>query len=222
MAKSIIGAIVKDASIPLTAIDANVATEENVDSRFIAYQNTETWYQAVLSIESTPPVSPADGDRYIVGVEATGDWTGHEGKIAQWNDTDEVWEFATPESGKFISVLNVTDGLYQFDGSIWQKKAFELNAPGYGIGIDGSGRISVQRVTQTFVATGEVGEAFVLDYIPNVDGEDVYLKGVLKDQGAGKDYIIEEGVGVVLLKFNAQLTLNDAVTIKYFTNFELP
>jgi hypothetical protein len=222
MAKSVIGAIIRDGSIPVSAINANVATVETVEDRIATYQDSETWYQNVLSIESTPPELPQDGDRYIVGVEPTGDWTGHEDKIAQWNATDEAWDFIVPETGKFISVSNVTNGLYQFDGSDWQKRAFEANAPGYGIGIDGSGRINIQRETQTFLATGDLGEAFALDYIPNADGEDVYLNGSLKDQGLDKDYIIEEGVGVVSLKFNSQLALNDKVTIKYFTNYALP
>lgn len=222
MAKSVIGAIIRDGSIPVSAINANVATVETVEDRIATYQDSETWYQNVLSIESTPPELPQDGDRYIVGAEATGDWTGHEGKIAQWNATDDVWEFIEPETGKFISVSNVTDGLYQFDGTDWQKRAFEANKPGDGIGIDRYGRINIQRETQTFVATGDLGESFVLNYIPNLAGEDVYLNGSLKDQGLDKDYIIEEGVGVVSLKFNSQLTLNDTVTIKYFTNYAVP
>lgn len=222
MAKSIIGAIVRDGSIPLSAIDADVATIEDVESQIDEVQEESVWYPSVIAITSTPPEQPQDGDRYIVGAEATGDWTGHEDKIAQWNATDEAWDFIVPETGKFISVSNVTDGLYQFDGSNWQKRAFEANKPGYGIGIDGSGRINIQRETQTFVATGDLGESFVLTYIPNLAGEDVYLNGSLKDQGLDKDYIIEEGVGVVSLKFNSQLALNDTVTIKYFTNYALP
>ncbi len=36
---------------------------------------------------AAPPASPADGDRYIVGSGATGDWAGWDGDVALWTDT---------------------------------------------------------------------------------------------------------------------------------------
>lgn len=44
---------------------------------------------------STPPASPANGDRYIVAPSATGAWSGKDGQIACWNGT--IWEFYTPK-----------------------------------------------------------------------------------------------------------------------------
>lgn len=46
---------------------------------------------------SAPPGSPVEGDRYIVGGAATGDWAGHDGEIAVW--LDGAWRFFAPAPG---------------------------------------------------------------------------------------------------------------------------
>ncbi|WP_417767414.1 DUF2793 domain-containing protein [Stappia sp.] len=46
---------------------------------------------------TAPPVSPADGDRYIVGSGATGDWAGWDLNIALW--TDGAWLRLPPRTG---------------------------------------------------------------------------------------------------------------------------
>jgi len=65
---------------------------------------------------STPPVSPSEGDRYIVGPTATGVWTGNEDKIARFRAS--VWEFFTPKDGWLFNVLDESL-LYEFNGSAW-------------------------------------------------------------------------------------------------------
>ena len=47
----------------------------------------------------TPPGSPADGDCYIVGPGATGDWAGEAGAIARWSTLLSEWEFYGPIEG---------------------------------------------------------------------------------------------------------------------------
>lgn len=46
---------------------------------------------------SSPPGSPAAGDTYIVGPSATGAWSGHDAKIAQWDGA--AWDIYTPGQG---------------------------------------------------------------------------------------------------------------------------
>lgn len=48
-------------------------------------------------VESTPPVNPADGARYIIGEAATGAWAGHDDKLAVWQDG--AWKFHAPKEG---------------------------------------------------------------------------------------------------------------------------
>jgi hypothetical protein len=43
------------------------------------------------------PATPAEGDRYLVAAGATGDWAGHGGDLAAWQNG--AWVFATPQTG---------------------------------------------------------------------------------------------------------------------------
>jgi len=68
---------------------------------------------------TTPPGSPTDGDRYIVGGSATGGWSGQDDKIALYFNG---WVFITPAEGWHMFVQD-ENGLYYFDGSAWQPGA---------------------------------------------------------------------------------------------------
>lgn len=46
---------------------------------------------------ATPPVSPADGDRYLVAASATDAWAGQDNNIAAWQDN--AWAIHTPQEG---------------------------------------------------------------------------------------------------------------------------
>ena len=46
---------------------------------------------SVLAIQNAPPVTPSEGDRYIVGTTATGEWVGMENKLALY--LDAAWSF---------------------------------------------------------------------------------------------------------------------------------
>jgi Protein of unknown function (DUF2793) len=65
---------------------------------------------------SSPPGSPADGDRYIVAASPTGAWSGQAGKIAAWQDG--AWAFYTPREG-WRAWLADEDKLFFWDGSDW-------------------------------------------------------------------------------------------------------
>jgi len=69
--------------------------------------------QAVLS---TPPVSPVDGQCWIIGTAATGVWAGHETKIAQrYNNT---WYFITSLRGWLAWNITTSTNL-RFNGTAW-------------------------------------------------------------------------------------------------------
>lgn len=46
-----------------------------------------------------PPGSPNDGDCYIVGSTASGDWAGYAGRVARYSTLLTGWEFYTPKQG---------------------------------------------------------------------------------------------------------------------------
>lgn len=59
---------------------------------------------------STPPATPADGDRYYIPTSppATGAWAGHEGEIAEWDADENEWIFVTVPAG--TPIYNEDDG----------------------------------------------------------------------------------------------------------------
>jgi PKD repeat protein len=96
--------------------------------------NGETFWQALNTISSTeaatekqsvnhrgfitPPTSPSIGDRYIVGVEATGLWQGKNNQIAEW---DGSWQYDIPNVGDYCYVID-EDNTFTFSGTTWQPR----------------------------------------------------------------------------------------------------
>ncbi len=65
---------------------------------------------------AAPPVSPAEGARYIVAAAPTGAWAGQAGNIAAYQDG--AWAFLDPQEGWLTWVAD-EDKLYAFDGTAW-------------------------------------------------------------------------------------------------------
>ena len=73
---------------------------------------------AVLDLTRTsPPSSPAEGERHVVAFGATGAWAGQANAIATWQDG--AWAFLMPRTGWCIwSVAD--DVIFVFDGTHWR------------------------------------------------------------------------------------------------------
>jgi len=82
-----------------------------------------------LEIQATPPLTPVNGDRYIVAASgATGAWTGKENKIACYYSG---WVFVTPKKGFFVHVKNgVLNGFFFYDGTAWGNAGTIVNLTG--------------------------------------------------------------------------------------------
>lgn len=88
------------------------ATKGYVDSKIQGLD----WQNSVLGELAEPPVSPVEGDRYIVIATATGDWAEQEKNIAEWNGTS--WDFTIPNEGFALRVED-TDTQLVFNGTAW-------------------------------------------------------------------------------------------------------
>lgn len=100
---------------------------------------------SVISETNTPPGSPAEGDRYIVGTSPTGAWVGHEGEIAAF--IGGGWTFLMPAAGWLV--YNESDGEhYRCDGA---------TTPGWAVFESGGGGGGETYVGQrrTFYVTAE-------------------------------------------------------------------
>lgn len=70
---------------------------------------------------STPPGSPAEGDRYIVASVATDTWLGYENRITEWHTRSggtAQWYFYDPNIGYLTYVVD-ENLIYRFSGSAW-------------------------------------------------------------------------------------------------------
>jgi hypothetical protein len=65
---------------------------------------------------SSPPASPAAGDRYIVGAGPTGAWSGQGGNIAAWQDG--AWAFHAPRGG-WLAWIADESRLYAWRAGAW-------------------------------------------------------------------------------------------------------
>lgn len=71
---------------------------------------------ALSATEVAPPSSPVDGDRYVVGSGATGDWSGRDAQIALFQNGG--WLFLAPKPG-WRAWLEDRSAALVFDGAAW-------------------------------------------------------------------------------------------------------
>jgi hypothetical protein len=114
---------------------------------------------------TAPPGSPADGDRYIVGSGATGDWAGWNLNVALW--TDGAWLRLPPRTGWRAWVQD--EGLLLvYDGSSWigttPSALQNLALLGIGTAADASNpfsaKLNAALWTAKTVAEGGTGDLF--------------------------------------------------------------
>ena len=70
----------------------------------------------VSKTETSPPVDPVEGERYIVPTGATGDWSGQDGNITAYYNG---WKFYNPGAG-WLAFVESDSRLNIWNGSSWQ------------------------------------------------------------------------------------------------------
>lgn len=122
-----------------------------------------------------PPVSPAEGDRYLVASPATGGWSGQTGKIAAWQDG--AWTFYEARKGWTAWVAD--EGvLLVFDGAGWTGAATK-EAAFIGIGT------SADAINKLTVASEAV--------LFNHDGNGVQVKLNKNASGENASFLFQTG-----------------------------
>ena len=87
---------------------------------------------------TTPPGSPNEGQTWVVGASATGDWAGHDDDLASWRGGG--WLFLTPRNGWRAWSKAVDNFSVYYDG-MWR------DLPGSGGGTGGSGPVDFNNLT---------------------------------------------------------------------------
>jgi hypothetical protein len=87
------------------------------------------WIDSVISIQNSEPISPSNGDRYIVGPTPTGSitWTSlSPNLVVQWNSTLSQWDTTTPTNEMSVRVDNEDNAIYNYEGTFpsgqWYKE----------------------------------------------------------------------------------------------------
>ncbi|MDP3898899.1 MAG: DUF2793 domain-containing protein [Mesorhizobium sp.] len=86
-----------------------------------------------------PPVTPVEGDRYIVGSPATGAWAGHAAEVAAWQDGG--WRFAAPSNG-WLAWVASEDRLLVFDGADWVSAVTGALNPAPMVGVNATADVT--------------------------------------------------------------------------------
>jgi hypothetical protein len=74
------------------------------------------WVDSLLSIQNSPPISPSNGDRYMVGSSPSGGWIAlQSGLIVQWNSVLSQWISTTPTDGMSLVVDNEDGAIYRYE-----------------------------------------------------------------------------------------------------------
>ncbi|QRI63163.1 DUF2793 domain-containing protein [Shinella sp. PSBB067] len=110
---------------------------------------------AVLSRTlSSPPASPAGGDRYIVPAGAGGAWTGQAKAVAAFQD--DAWTFYPPRAGWLAYVLD-ENVMLAFKGGAWAPASFDITLPdriGINATADATNRLAVASPASLFTNDG--------------------------------------------------------------------
>jgi hypothetical protein len=79
------------------------------------------WQDSVMDKDTlSPPGSPADGNRYLIGGTSAGGWAGHDNQITQYITASGAWVYSALSEGQatWVEDENV---LYVYNGSAWVK-----------------------------------------------------------------------------------------------------
>jgi len=115
----------KITSLGTPTADADAATKKYVDDLVAAGL---TFHEAVLDKDLTaPPTGPTTGDRYWVAPSATGDWSGHDYEIAEWDGSQWVFYAVTDGDCAYVTDENIFY-FYDEDASGDKRKMLSVGA----------------------------------------------------------------------------------------------
>jgi hypothetical protein len=90
------------------------------------------WLDSVLSVSYNEPLSPNNGDRYLVGLAPGDSITGANwslvspGLVLEWNSVTNAWDQTVPTDGMSVRVDNEDNAIYKYEGvypsGVWGKE----------------------------------------------------------------------------------------------------
>lgn len=90
------------------------------------------WVDSVFSIDLIEPLSPTNGDRYLLGLDSSQALSGtnwssiQSSQIVQWNSDTNNWILTVPKEGMSVRVDDQDNSIYRYEGNFpsgyWQKE----------------------------------------------------------------------------------------------------
>ena len=105
------------ANLGMPFIDGSQAQKHVTHNEALRILDATVQIGVLATTLTTPPTSPAEGDRHVVAAGATGAWAGQAKNIATWEDG--AWRFMAPKSGWFLWSAG-DDGLFVYNGTSWR------------------------------------------------------------------------------------------------------
>jgi len=93
------------------SLESDLTTKAYVDALFTG----TLWLEPVQDKDLTYPPSGVDGERYIVGPSASGDWLGWDDYVVEYNLASGVWETTIPVSGNAVLIIDESSQ-YSYNG----------------------------------------------------------------------------------------------------------
>jgi len=152
----------------LDGLSGTIATEDYVDSKVQGID----WQDSVIDKDVSDPstLTPSDGDRYIVAAGGSGDWSGHDDDIAEYNGSS--WEFITPNEG-FATWVEDENIQYVWNGSSWVTLSSTSDHGSLtGLGDDDHTQYLLTNGTRSMNGSLDMGTNNITN-VGNVDGIDV-------------------------------------------------
>lgn len=116
-------------------VELNYWDEINLAWVPLTDSTTQHWLRPVLDIRASPPLSPIEGDRYLISpTGASGAFLAKENQVATYRNSS--WQFQIPLDGYIVSVRTEANKLYDFrgtygSGGAWYENDFQVPiAPG--------------------------------------------------------------------------------------------
>ena len=79
---------------------------------------SNSWLDSVIDVLDTPPISPNDGDRYLVSSTPSGIWFDKSNQISTWNTSLNTWLYYIPEDGDMIVVRDENNCIFRYVFSV--------------------------------------------------------------------------------------------------------
>lgn len=116
---------------------------------------------SAAAISSSPPGSPAEGERHIVAPAATGGFSTHDNAVATFQDG--AWQFLAPRTG-WRAWVEAEEILFVFDGEVWR------DLRDLSVSLDDVTRIGINTASEGDNRLAVRSNAAVLSAIADADG----------------------------------------------------